>query len=83
MSNSTNKILTALAAGIAIGGVLGILFAPDKGENTRKKIADNGKKLSDSLMDTVKEGKNKLTGFKNNLRERADALVESAEEYSS
>mgnify|MGYP003514301915 CR=1 FL=1 len=83
MSNNTNKILTALAAGIAIGGVLGILFAPDKGENTRKKIADNGKKLSDSLMDTVKEGKNKLTGFKNNLRERADALVESAEEYSS
>jgi gas vesicle protein len=83
MSNNTNKILTALAAGIAIGGVLGILFAPDKGENTRKKIKDNSKKLSDSLRDTVKEGKNKLSGLKNNLRERADALVESVEDYAS
>lgn len=83
MSNNTNKILSALAAGIAIGGVLGILFAPDKGENTRKKIADNGKKLSDSLIDTVKEGKNKLSGLKNNLRERADSLAESVEEYAS
>jgi len=83
MSNNTSKILTALAAGIAIGGVLGILFAPDKGENTRKKIADNSKKLSDSILDTVKEGKHKLSGLKNNLRDRADSLKETVEEYAS
>jgi gas vesicle protein len=83
MSNNTSKILTALAAGIAIGGVLGILFAPDKGEHTRKKIADNGKKLSDSLMETVKEGKNKLSGLRNNLREKADSLADSVEEFAS
>ncbi|ULQ50612.1 YtxH domain-containing protein [Flavihumibacter fluvii] len=83
MSNNTNKILTALAAGIAIGGILGILFAPDKGENTRKKIADNSKKLSDSILDTVKEGKNKISGLKHNLRDRAESLKESVEEFAS
>ena len=82
MSNNTNKILIALTAGVALGGVLGILFAPDKGENTRKKIKDNSKKFSDSIRDTMKEGKNKLNGLRNNLRERADAMVESVEDYS-
>ncbi|MBC6490250.1 YtxH domain-containing protein [Flavihumibacter stibioxidans] len=77
------KILTALAAGVAIGGILGILFAPDKGENTRQKIADNGKKLSDSIKDKMNEGRNKLSGLRNNIRDRVDSMKESVEEYVS
>lgn len=66
---NTNKILTALATGVVIGGVLGVLFAPDKGEHTRQKIADGSKKLSDSLKDKMNEGKNKLAGMRNSMRE--------------
>ena len=57
---NTSKILIALGAGMAIGGVLGVLFAPDKGENTRNKIAESGKKLTDQFKRKVKEGKEKL-----------------------
>ena len=46
---NTSKVLIALGAGLAIGGILGVLFAPDKGENTRNKIAENGKKLADQF----------------------------------
>ena len=77
------KILTALAAGVAIGGLLGVLFAPDKGENTRQKIADNGRKLSDSVKDKMNEGRNKLAGLRNNIRDRVDSMKESVEEYVS
>ena len=42
--NNTSKILAALAIGVAAGAVIGILFAPDKGSETRKKISDQGKK---------------------------------------
>ncbi len=51
------SVLTALVIGATVGGVLGILFAPDKGEETRKKLTERGKKFSDGVMDKVEEGK--------------------------
>ena len=36
---STGKVITGIVAGMAAGAVLGILLAPDKGSETRKKIA--------------------------------------------
>lgn len=57
---NTSKALIALGAGLAIGGILGVLFAPDKGENTRQKIAENGQKFADKFKRKVKEGKEKM-----------------------
>lgn len=57
---NTSKILIALGAGVAIGGIIGVLFAPNKGVDTRLKIAENGKKLKDKFSRKVKEGKEKL-----------------------
>lgn len=57
MSNSS-KILLGFIAGAALGGVLGILLAPDKGSETRRRIVEKGNDLGDSLVDlgeTVKE----------------------------
>jgi gas vesicle protein len=67
--NSTSKILTALAAGAALGLATGILFAPDKGSETRKKIKDKGRKLSEEVKNKINEGKEKANHLKDNLRE--------------
>ncbi len=67
--NTIGKIAIAAAAGVVAGAVAGILFAPDKGENTRKKIMDSGKKLTD----TVKE---KFDGLKVNVRGKAQSVKE-------
>lgn len=73
--NTLAKIAIATAAGVVAGGVLGILFAPDKGVNTRKKITDSGKKLTD----TVKE---KMSTLKVNIKGKADAVKEGMEEFA-
>ena len=36
------KVLLGVLAGVAVGATLGILFAPDSGTNTRKKIMKKG-----------------------------------------
>ena len=58
--NNTSKILAALAIGVAAGAVIGILFAPDKGSETRKKISDQGKKLGEDLKTKLNEVKEKM-----------------------
>ncbi len=68
--NNTSKVLVTLASGVALGAVLGILFAPDKGTETRKKIKDKSKKLADDV-------KHKYEDLKGNLKGKAQDFAKS------
>lgn len=45
----TNNSILGLLGGIGIGVALGVLFAPDKGTETRRKIGEKGTDLTDEL----------------------------------
>ena len=47
----TEKILLGLIAGVAAGALLGILLAPDKGSETRKKILKKCEDMADLYID--------------------------------
>ena len=50
--------------GAAAGLITGILFAPDKGSETRKRIADGGQRVADNLKETLNSGKSYLNDLK-------------------
>lgn len=76
-SKSTGKIVGALLLGATVGGIvgaaLGILFAPEKGNEIRKRLLAKGGDLSDSIkdkfIDLVDEVKNEAAAVKGKLNE--------------
>lgn len=80
--NSTNKIITAFLAGAAAGALLGILFAPDKGIDTRAKIKEQGRKMADEFQDVVDKGKEKMEAMRNKMNEKF-SMAEMGEEEGS
>ncbi|MDO5105393.1 YtxH domain-containing protein [Capnocytophaga sp.] len=75
----TGNVLLALVTGVAIGVGAGILFAPDNGKNTRKKIKnsvdDTAEKLKKKLDVLTQEVKSKTSEIKGSLEENVENLV--------
>jgi gas vesicle protein len=49
----SDKIILGVLGGVAIGALLGVLFAPDKGDDTRKKIMNKSNDYADELKDKL------------------------------
>ena len=52
---NTGKVLLGVLAGVAVGALAGILFAPAKGSRTRKRIYQKGEDYAEGLNETVGE----------------------------
>lgn len=85
MSKIANTLF-GFTAGTAVGVGLGLLFAQDKGENTRKKIKDSVRdtvdELKEQLESLTKSLRNKSSEIKGTLEERVDNLL-SDTDYNS
>ena len=76
-SNNTGKLLGALLLGAAIGGTLGILFAPDKGSATRKKLTSGRDELTDSIKEKFNDFLEEVQKEVVSVRERATEFMEN------
>lgn len=67
-----NRLLWTFGAGLAVGGLLGVLFAPDKGSETRKKLKISGNKLSENMRDKFARSKEALQNLREHYAEKID-----------
>ena len=63
-----NKLLT----GFALGLLVGVLYAPDKGTYTRRRISDKGNDL-----------KNQFADFVDNLAGKFENAADEVEDYAN
>ncbi len=63
-NNNKGEMLIAIVTGVTIGLGIGVLFAPDKGSKTRKKIKN-------TAVDTTKDVSDWLTHAKEDLVQTA------------
>ncbi len=76
MSNTSNTLLGILTGAIA-GAAFGILYAPDKGSNTRKKIADGAVDYRETFVEKASEIKDSVMHAAQNKKATLDDQVES------
>jgi gas vesicle protein len=62
-----SKVVVALLVGLAAGAALGILFAPDKGNETRDKLAESLRNLGESIKETASAEIDNLLNLKNKV----------------
>lgn len=72
---SSQKTVLGFLAGAAVGSILGILFAPDKGTETRKKITESGGDVTDSL-------KSKFNDFIDGIRDTYQGVKDDTEDLA-
>jgi gas vesicle protein len=73
---STGKVLLGVLAGVAVGALVGVLFAPDKGSVTRKRIAKEGEDYVDGLKDKLNEVIENITGKFEQVKEDMSGFAE-------
>jgi len=77
--NDNAKVVAALLAGLAAGAALGILFAPDKGSETREKLNDSLKDLGDAIKERTAEQLEHLNDFKEKVVAAVKSKVSKSE----
>jgi gas vesicle protein len=68
--NNFSRLLIGLGTGAAIGIALGMLYAPDEGYTTRRKLLKTSKKLMGTVADTMDEGRESMEEIREVLQKQ-------------
>jgi gas vesicle protein len=91
---STSKVLLGVVVGLAAGAVIGMLMAPDSGENTRRKLSTKGQGMVDDLkgkfndfldgfMSHVESAKDDATDIVDRAKSKIGDTVKKVSNYTS
>lgn len=82
MSRYSSGFITGLFLGAAAGTVIGLLYAPDKGINTRDRLSYRLSSYLEDLEDVVDRLKLEKEIIKSEAKERGNQVVSSAKQQA-
>ena len=80
--NDSSKVLIGLLAGLAAGAALGLLFAPEAGTDTRERLGQSFKDLSDTIKEKAAGELEHLTSLKDKVVDTVKGKLNSDDEYA-
>ncbi|HRO68974.1 MAG TPA: YtxH domain-containing protein [Chitinophagaceae bacterium] len=78
--NTKSKVLLGILGAAAAGVVIGMLIAPDKGNETRKKLRKTAGDWADSLGHLWERGRQAAEGSAQDIKDKARYAKSAAEE---
>ncbi|MES2328884.1 MAG: YtxH domain-containing protein [Bacteroidota bacterium] len=72
---STSKIILGVVGAAAVGIAIGMLLAPEKGADIRKKISDTANDLAGKVGDMITTGKDKISEVANSVTRQTEGIV--------
>ena len=80
---NVGKIAAGILVAAAAGAVLGVLFAPDKGSETRKKISKKGSDLKDMFKSKMNDLVDDMADQYDELKAEGNKAINSGKEKAN
>ena len=78
--NSTSRTILAVMGAAAVGAIIGMLVAPEKGSDLRKKITEATGDWTTQLSELLAQGKEQLNNLKNKATQESSKFASDTEE---
>jgi gas vesicle protein len=79
----STKVLLGFLGGLAVGAIAGILLAPEKGSETRKKVMNLASDVTDAVEDSIHQALDKVKDkYSQTVREGEELANEALSKMS-
>lgn len=78
---STQRTLIGFLSGLAAGAAIGILFAPQSGQKTRRAILRRGERMKDDMAEMIEEGHRQWSKMRNKAANAATMTKDEVEDF--
>jgi gas vesicle protein len=80
---NTQKLLVGFVSTFVAGAVVGILFAPERGNRTRKRILSSGKNIFKKVDYSLEDGKDSLEEIRDVLKSNLNKVTNKIQKITS
>jgi Gas vesicle protein len=81
--NANTKVILGILGAVAAGAIIGLLLAPEKGTETRKKISTKANDWTSQLSDLFNAGKTEMHNLKSKASKAAGKFQQETNNLKS